>query len=98
MTIKKIVYATAIALALGTAVTAQAASFDASAIDHVTADTNPAAFAQGNTTPLLGNNVAGSGTVSHIVEDTQPHTLGGDAKSNTVDAERVIIDLPYQRG
>lgn len=89
MTIRKSIFASALALVLGFAASAQAAS-----VDHYTEETNPAVFSQ-----AIGQ--LGSGyeslNIDHVTEETQPAIFGefNPAATNTVDNSDV---LPYQRG
>ncbi|MBO6518855.1 MAG: hypothetical protein JJ900_12520 [Rhodospirillales bacterium] len=89
MTIRKTITASAIALVLGFAASAQAAS-----VDHYTEETNPAVFSTS-----YGAVSAGSSwdKVDHYTEETQPAIFGefNQGDTNTVDNSDV---LPYQRG
>ena len=98
MTINKIVSATAFALTLGIAVSAQAAQLNPSNIDRITADTNPAAFAGNAKATLPSYNARGTKHFSHVIEATRPNTLGGSHEKEALDAEQNQINLPYQRG
>ncbi|WNK00265.1 hypothetical protein L2D14_02300 [Thalassospiraceae bacterium LMO-JJ14] len=95
MNIRKIAAASAIALTLGFGASAQASN-----IDHLTADINPAVFGASGT--VFSGTVFASAqpvmNVDHITEATKPHVFGASQDAIMAEKTNTEFTLPYERG